>query len=109
MAKFVEEGADASAKKPKRDGPPKYTGRKGAVTRRLIGAESPHKLTSRAFRKALEAQVRRGPTQEEMQEAKACFNLRTEQGRQRWAIKRKHLLNEEVTEAELFAAGLVTA
>lgn len=108
MAKFVEEGTDASAK-PKRVGPPKYTGRKGAVTKRAIGSESPYKLISRWLRKQIEHQTHRGPTQAEMQEAKACFHLNTELGRQRWAIKRKIMLGEVVSEHELIAAGLATA
>lgn len=104
MAKSVEADADASAKKPKRDGPPKYTGRKGAMTRRFIGSESPYKLISRAFRKALEAQVRRGPTQREMQEAKASFNLGNEQGRAAWAYRRALMLGEELPFRHISAA-----
>lgn len=75
MAKFVEEGADASAKKTKRDGPPKYTGRKGAVTRRTIGSEGPYKFISRAFRKELEKLTKRGgPDQVTMQALKSRYS-----------------------------------
>lgn len=56
-------------KKPKSES--HYTGRKGAVTSRTIGSESPYKFVSRAFRKALEAVTKkRGPTQDEVAEAK---------------------------------------
>lgn len=71
----------AKAEKPdkvekvKRDGPPKYTGRKGATTKRRIGSESPYKFVSRAFRKALERETRhRGPNQAEMQALKARYS-----------------------------------